>query len=50
MVWLVVCAHCGRSMPINGLNAHFENRHNWKTVADGSVDTRSNPFSREGGL
>lgn len=48
--WIVVCAHCGKPMKINGLTQHFRNQHNWRTLADDSLDTRSNPFWKTGGI
>lgn len=50
MVWVVVCAHCGKPLPINALVTHIKNRHNWRMSADGSLDTRNNPFWKVGGV
>lgn len=50
MSWVVVCAHCGKPMSINALVLHCKNRHNWKTLSGGGVDTRSNPFWNAGGI
>ena len=50
MNWDVICAHCGKLMPINSLMTHFKNKHGWRTRADGSIDPHSNPLWRNGGI
>jgi hypothetical protein len=49
-MWVVVCAGCGKAMSINLLTQHWKFKHGWKMLADGSVDSRSNPFWKNGGV
>ena len=48
-IWIVVCAGCGKSMPIWSLLNHWNNKHNWKTRADGSVNHQCNSLWNVGG-